>query len=33
METIGTIGIMWDNGKGNGNYFLGFKIWGLGFRV
>ena len=23
----------WDNGKENGNYCLGFWVWGLGFWV
>ena len=36
METIGTIGVLeglyWDNGKENGNYCLGFRLSGLGFR-
>ena len=22
-----------DNGKENGNYYLGFRVWCLGFRV
>ena len=22
-----------DNGKENGKYYLGFRFWGLGFRV
>ena len=26
------MGIYRDNGKENGNYNLGFKVWGLGFR-
>ena len=26
-------GIYWDNGKENGNYYLGFRIYGLGFCV
>ena len=27
------LGFYWDNGKENGNYYLGFRAWGLGFRV
>ena len=30
-----TLGLYWDNGKQNGNYyirFLGFRVLGLGFR-
>ena len=31
---IGAIwGLDWDNGKENGNYCLGFRVWGLGFSV
>ena len=26
-------GIYWDNGKENGNYYLGFRVLDLGFRV
>ena len=25
-------GLFWDNGE-NGNYYLGFSVWGLGFGV
>ena len=27
------LGLYWDNGKENGNYYLGFRICGLGFGV
>ena len=23
----------WDNGNEHGNYYLGFRVWGLEFRV
>ena len=32
----GHIGVIWDNGKENGNYYLRFRVWGLrvyAFRV
>ena len=27
------LGINWDNGKENGNYYLGFKVYSFGFRA
>ena len=27
------LGIYWDKGKENGSYYLGFRVWGLGFTI
>ena len=27
------LGLYWDNGKENGNYYLGLRLKGSGFRV
>ena len=26
MADVGVLGLYWDNGKGNGNYDLGFRV-------
>ena len=28
-STIVILGLYWDNGKENGNYYLGFRVWGI----
>ena len=27
------LGLYWDDGKENGKYYLGFRVWGLGLRA
>ena len=32
METTMILGLYWDNGKENGNYYLGFRVYSFIYR-